>query len=76
MPLYEYICEDCNGKFDALVRSFSAADDVSCRTCDSENVRRVVSSFAVSGFDDGFTMADAGPSAGGGCCGGSCGCGH
>jgi putative FmdB family regulatory protein len=75
MPLYEFECQECHGKFDALVRSFSAADDVACQECSSSNVKRLISTFAVSGFDDPMT-ASAARSTGGGCCGGSCGCGH
>ncbi|HEX6508773.1 MAG TPA: zinc ribbon domain-containing protein [Chloroflexota bacterium] len=74
MPLYEYVCNDCDDKFDKLVRSFSAADEVSCESCSSDNVRRVASTFAaVGGLDDPITPLQ---SSGGGCCGGSCGCGH
>ena len=77
MPVYEFVCADCDTRFDTLVRSFSAADEVTCRECESGNVRRQVSTFAVSGFDD--TLVATGPLAsngGGGCCGGSCGCSH
>jgi putative FmdB family regulatory protein len=74
MPVYEYECLECHGKFDSLVRSFSAADDVECRTCSSPNVRRLVSAFAVAGFDDPMTASQTAST--GGCCGGSCGCGH
>lgn len=76
MPIYEYHCEDCDTRFDALVRSLAVADEMSCTSCSGENVHRLVSSFAtVGGFDDQFTAADFKMS-GGGCCGGSCGCGH
>lgn len=73
MPVYEYECQECHGTFDSLVRSFSAADDVECNNCASPNVKRLISSFAVAGYDEPMTMSQG---AGGGCCGGSCGCGH
>jgi putative FmdB family regulatory protein len=76
MPLYEYECQDCHGKFDALVRSFSAADEVECQDCSSVNVKRLVSKFAVAGFDDPLTASAVTGTGGGGCCGGSCGCGN
>jgi putative FmdB family regulatory protein len=77
MPLYEFRCDDCHVTFDTLVRNFSAVDDVVCRDCESDRVRRVITTFAVSGFDDpAAARASSGPSAGGGCCGGACGCGH
>jgi putative FmdB family regulatory protein len=75
MPVYEFVCTDCDTRFDTLVRSVNATTEVICRGCESENVRRVVSTFAVSGFDDPMA-ARASASSGGGCCGGSCGCGH
>jgi putative FmdB family regulatory protein len=75
MPLYEYQCQECDGRFDRLVRSTGAAASVTCDRCESPNVRRLVSSFAsfVGGMDDPVTPRAA---SGGGCCGGSCGCGH
>lgn len=74
MPLYEYICRDCETRFDRLVASHSRADEVTCRDCESGNVRRLISSFAtVGGFDDQMVK---GESFSGGCCGGSCGCGN
>ncbi|MBV9281811.1 MAG: zinc ribbon domain-containing protein [Chloroflexi bacterium] len=75
MPLYEYVCKDCNTRFDLLVRH-DRADGVTCRSCDGGNVRRLVSGFAtVGGYDDEFVPRQASGN-GGGCCGGSCGCGH
>src|SRR5207248_7210395 len=75
MPLYEYICKDCNGKFEYLMRSRDQADEINCRTCSSQNVRRLISSFATAGgFDDQIVASQS--TGGGGCCGGSCGCGH
>jgi putative FmdB family regulatory protein len=76
MPLYEYVCSDCKEYFDTLVSNRDFADDVLCRSCSSDKVSRLVSSFAtVGGYDDEFVPRQD-SSAGGGCCGGSCGCGH
>lgn len=72
MPVYEYVCQDCDDRFDTLVRNLDAADAVTCSGCESTNVRRLISAFAVSGRDDPLTVS---PTASGGCCGGSCGCG-
>lgn len=74
MPLYEFICNDCSDRFETLVRSFDAAKDVECEECHSPNVRRLMSTFAVSGMDD--PVSPRLNMSGGGCCGGSCGCGH
>jgi putative FmdB family regulatory protein len=76
MPIYEYHCKECDSTFDTLVRNLGASDDVTCESCSSTNVRRLISRFAmVGGFDDTFVAGDVAGSAGG-CCGGSCGCGH
>src|SRR5947209_16948943 len=73
MPLYEYVCNSCEVTFDKLVRSMTAVEAVMCDRCSSEDVRRVPSRFAsVGGLDDPITPMQTS----GGCCGGSCGCGH
>ena len=74
MPVYEYLCDNCNERFDALVRNFDAADSVNCRSCSSPTVHRLISTFAVAGLDDPVTPMQASNGGGGGCCGGSCGC--
>ena len=76
MPIYEYICDHCGAKFEAL-RPMSKADDpISCETCDSSLTHRTVSAaYAHSG---GRVVAGgASSSACAGCAGGSCStCGH
>ena len=69
MPIYEYACMECERHFEELVRR----DDqvVTCPDCGAAKVLKQFSAFAVHG-------ASAKPSfssGGGGCCGGSCGCG-
>jgi putative FmdB family regulatory protein len=67
VPIYEYVCMECESHFEELVRGDDPA--VSCPDCEATNVRRQLSVFATHG---------AGPQpsyGGGGCCGGSCGCG-
>jgi putative FmdB family regulatory protein len=68
MPIYEYLCSGCSDTFEELV-SASEADAVSCPSCGETAVTRLLSSFATS-RPEGVTVG------GGGCCGGSCGCGH
>ena len=49
MPIYEYTCGECRGKFEQLVRSMKAADEpVKCPACGSEKTARSLSVFAVS----------------------------
>ena len=70
MPLYEYRCQSCGMAFEKYVRAWG--DEVTCPTCQSSTVEKLVSSFAFASAG-GFTG-----SVGGGCgCGrGGCGCGH
>jgi putative FmdB family regulatory protein len=77
MPLYEYYCSDCKSRFELLV-SHQHADDVVCTKCRGEQVRRLLSVFAVAGkvsedadYGDFETSMDGGSC---GCGGGSCGC--
>lgn len=76
MPVYEYVCQDCGTKFDAL-RSMREADaPIDCLHCHSAHTSRHLSVFfAKSG---GKVVAGTSSSAGcGGCAGGSCAsCGH
>ncbi len=77
MPIYEYICKDCNHKFEAM-RGFSQADDpIKCSHCGSMDTHRAISlCFSKS---DGSVTISAASSGGGcaGCSGGNCAhCGH
>jgi len=69
MPMYEYVCMKCEAHFEELVR---ADDEVACPHCATTHVARQLSTFSMIGTA-GQTGAYGG---GGGCCGGSCGCGH
>ena len=44
MPIYEYRCDDCQGKTAKLVRGFDAPNSIACRECRGENTHRVISS--------------------------------
>ncbi|HKT84294.1 MAG TPA: zinc ribbon domain-containing protein [Solirubrobacterales bacterium] len=71
MPIYEYRCEGCEGKFEVLT-SFAERDRAqACPSCRSERTRVLVSSFAFAGHGEG--EMEAADFAGGGCCGGACG---
>lgn len=70
MPIYEYVCEGCNKKFEKLVKSMSSTEAAVCPKCGSKKTARQFSAFAVgSGESKG---SDHG--AGCGCCAnaGSC----
>jgi putative FmdB family regulatory protein len=69
VPIYEYVCMECESHFEELVRG---EEQVACPDCTATSVSRQFSSFAVHGVK----KVAAGGGGGGGCCGGSCGCGH
>jgi putative FmdB family regulatory protein len=48
MPLYEYRCEKCGNRFEKLRRMQDADKDIECPQCESEEVERLLSSFATS----------------------------
>ncbi len=69
MPIYEYVCMSCESHFEELV-GMSDPDPV-CPDCGNAKVAKQFStSFAAHG------VAGQPSFGGGGCCGGSCGCGH
>jgi putative FmdB family regulatory protein len=47
MPIYEYICPQCNGRFSRLVRGFSDPSDLQCPRCQNTEVRRAISRVSV-----------------------------
>jgi putative FmdB family regulatory protein len=69
MPIYEYVCMECESHFEELVRNGEA---VYCPDCEASNVRKQLSVFAAVGAAE---QSFGGTSPRGGCCGGSCGCG-
>ena len=69
MPIYEYVCMECESLFEELVRG---EEQIACPDCTATNVSRQFSPFAVHGLSKPVTAGGGG----GGCCGGSCGCGH
>ena len=76
MPLYEFVCQECEHSFETLVRP-GHHEDVECPSCHGGRLSREMSVFAQHGGGDGASAAPiSGPvRGGGGCCGGSCGCG-
>jgi putative FmdB family regulatory protein len=72
VPIYEYVCMECEAHFEELVRNGEEPD---CPDCTSSNVRKQFSVFASGTSSSGHGAADQ-PTYGssGGCCGGSCGC--
>jgi putative FmdB family regulatory protein len=70
MPIYEYVCMECESHFEELVR---IDEHPPCPDCSSANVSRQLSVFAAHGLTAPAPVFR--PSGGGGgCCGGGCGC--
>ena len=79
MPVYEYRCDRCEKRFEAL-RPMSQSDaPMPCPRCEAPQTRRLISTFAAISRDGGGSRLVAGSTASGcgGCSGGSCAtCGH
>ena len=75
MPIYEYRCDECAGRFEVLTRFAEREQPQVCPRCESQRTRVLVSTFAAIGGEEAgdFAMPAGG---GGGCaCGGACSCG-
>jgi putative FmdB family regulatory protein len=62
MPIYEYQCPHCNGRFQKLVRGFSDPPGLACPRCASTEVRRAISRVAVLKSDEARAESLADPS--------------
>jgi putative FmdB family regulatory protein len=47
MPIFEYLCKECGHPFEKIVPRYDSKVD--CDKCQSENVEKQLSVFAVSG---------------------------
>ena len=72
MPIFEYICKNCDKHFEALLYG---AQKASCPSCKGGNLAQLISVFSVKGKGSGADFAPpAGACGEGACCGGgSCG---
>jgi putative FmdB family regulatory protein len=62
MPIYEYMCPTCQGRFQKLVRGFDDPPGLACPRCNSLEVKRAVSRFATLKSEDARVEALADPS--------------
>jgi len=73
MPIYEYVCEDCDTRFERIV--LNKQQEIACPNCASEKASIQLSVFATPGNGNGTATKSSTSSGGGGsCCGGGCGC--
>ena len=63
MPIFEYLCKDCGRAFETIVPRYDSPAD--CIHCNSENIEKQLSVFAVAGP----SKYSAGLTAGCGTCG-------
>ena len=75
MPIYEYQCNQCDKRFEAL-RPMSQMDTtIACPACGAPNARRKISVFSAISREAGGSRIVAGPTAAsgcGGCSSGNC----
>ena len=76
MPSYDLACVECEHPFEAFRQGFLRDEDRVCPSCGAADARQLFTGFVTARPSRG----DGAPSVvgfggGGGCCGGSCGCG-
>lgn len=62
MPIYEYQCSDCGQPFEKMVRFSEADQNPPCPSCQSQNTKKQLSTFAALGG-----ASSAGSVSSGGC---------
>lgn len=72
MPIYEYICEDCQTHFEKIV--LNKQQEIACPKCSSKKATIQLSVFATAGNGSSSPSSSGFTGGGGGCCGGGCGC--
>src|SRR6266849_4505800 len=75
MPIYEYICEDCQTHFEKIV--LNKTQEIACPKCAGKKNAIQLSVFSsANGSSNGASAKSSGGFSGGGgsCCGGGCGC--
>jgi len=60
MPIYEYLCTDCNHLFQKLQAVSAGSEGIRCPKCDGSRVERQLSTFASA-------PTSSGPVGAGGC---------
>jgi putative FmdB family regulatory protein len=62
MPIYEYLCPKCNGRFQKLVQGFSDPAGLACPRCGNSEVRRAISRVSVLKSEEARAESLADPS--------------
>ncbi len=53
MPIYEFVCQDCEHEFETLLKSRDEVSGVRCPQCQSPRVKRLMSATAAIITDGG-----------------------
>jgi len=64
MPIYEYACQECDTKFEQLVRTMSGNEKFKCPRCGSTRTARALSVFAVGAESAGKSSPSNAPMCG------------
>jgi putative FmdB family regulatory protein len=73
MPIYEYICNDCQTRYERIV--MSASQEIDCPKCASKRHTLQLSVFSAGKSASGSSSSSAVSDSGGCCCTpNSCGC--
>ncbi|MFC1523752.1 zinc ribbon domain-containing protein [Thermodesulfobacteriota bacterium] len=43
MPIYEYQCKDCKIVFEAIVNASTPTEEIACKKCGNNNIRKTIS---------------------------------
>jgi putative FmdB family regulatory protein len=68
MPIYEYVCDECETRFEKIV--MNQQQQIVCPNCASKRASLQLSVFATNGSSTSAPSSGSG----GSCCGGGCGC--
>jgi putative FmdB family regulatory protein len=75
MPIYEYVCDECETRFEKIV--INKQQEIACPKCASKKASIQLSVFATGNGSSNDSSAKPSTSFSGGggtCCGGGCGC--
>ncbi len=67
MPLFEYQCHACDGRFEKLIRNINAEPgEVECPGCGSTETQKVISMFGMTSSSSDLSFGFPGMAGGGG----------
>jgi putative FmdB family regulatory protein len=75
MPTYDLVCEACDHRFEAFRQGFLREEDRACPECGQAEARQLFTGFITARPARESAAPTVTGFGGGGCCGGSCGCG-